>query len=151
MEAQSTGCSLAVASQAGDRERAGKQGRGPRESPLRSAASGVRAFERPWPELATGELDAVSLFGRGEYLLLPWVIASFKAERFTVSTRDLPPGSTRDPAPSESTRLMPGVVLLVRQNVRLAIEGELYSRAPATDERGLARPHGLWMRLDVAF
>lgn len=111
----------------------------------------VRTFERPWSELARGELDAVSFFGRGEYLVLPWALAYLKAERFSVSAGDLPPEATERPVPSESTRIMPGVVLLVRQNVRLVLEGELFTRTPATDEANLARPHGLWMRLDVAF
>ncbi len=111
----------------------------------------LRTLERPWSELSTGRLEAASLFARGEHLVLPWVLASLKAERFTVSARDLPPGASEHPAPSESTRIMPGVVLLVRQNVRLVLEGELFTRAPATDGAGLARPHGFWVRLDVAF
>lgn len=111
----------------------------------------IRDFERPWSELATGDLEAASLFGRGEYLVLPWVLASLKAERFSVSAGDLPPGSTMLPVRSESTRIIPGVILLIRQNVRLVLEGELYTRTPATVQMDLARPHTLWMRLDVAF
>lgn len=111
----------------------------------------VRDLDRPWPGLASGSLRATSAFARGEYLALPWVLASLKVERFDVSATDLPPGTSALPAPSEATRIVPGLVLLLRQNIRFVLEGELFTDAPGPDRAGLARPHGLWMRLDVAF
>lgn len=110
-----------------------------------------RAFDRPWSDLGTGRLEANSLFGKAEYLFLPWVIGSMKAEWFDVAEAALPPGVSGAPPPSEATRLMPGVVLLLRQNVRLVLEGELFLDLPATDRAGLPLPHNLWTRLDVAF
>lgn len=111
----------------------------------------LRDFRRPWSQLATGSLEASSVFARSEYLVLPWVLASLKAERFAVSVTDLPQGASVEPPASEATRVLPGLVLLLRQNVRLVLEGELFIRLPETDRTGLARPHDLWMRLDVAF
>ena len=111
----------------------------------------VRDFARPWAELPDGHLKTESLFARAEYLMLPWVIASLKAERLDVVADDLPPDASIASRPSESTRMMPGVALLLRQNVRLAMEGELFLRHPDTRQAELSLPHSLWMRLDVAF
>lgn len=111
----------------------------------------IRSFARPWPELSTGHLEAESLFARTEYLALPWIIGSLKAEWVEVLASDLPPGVSVAPSPTESTRVLPGVVLLLRQNVRLALEGEFFLRHPETRQAGLNLPHNLWMRLDVAF
>lgn len=111
----------------------------------------VRDFERPWAELPTGHLEAESYFARAEYLVLPWVMGSLKAERIAVVASDLPAGIFVAAAPSESTRALPGVVLLLRQNVRLVTEAELFLRHPETRRADLSRPHNLWMRLDVAF
>lgn len=110
-----------------------------------------REFERPWPDLGTGRLEANSVFAKAEYLFLPWVMSSMKAEWFDVSETELPPDVSAAPPPSESTRVLPGVIILLRQNVRLVLEGELFLDLPATDRPGLPLPHSLWTRLDLAF
>lgn len=111
----------------------------------------VRDFARPWAELPDGHLETESLFARAEYLVLPWVITTLKAERLEVVADDLPPDASIASRPSESTRMLPGFVVLLRQNVRLAVEGELYLHQPDTRTAELPFPHSLWLRLDVAF
>lgn len=110
-----------------------------------------RAFEGPWPDFAAGSVEATSFFAKAEYIVLPWVLGSLKAERFDVDPDGLPSGGAVAPAEDDATRVMPGVILLLRQNVRLVAEGELFLRSPETDRSDLRRPHGLWLRLDVAF
>lgn len=111
----------------------------------------VRDFARPWTEFPDGHLKTESLFARAEYLVLPWVITSLRAERLDIVIDDLPPDVSIASSPSESTRMLPGVALLLRQNVRLAVEGELFLRQTDTHTAELPLPHSLWMRLDVAF
>lgn len=110
-----------------------------------------RQIDRPWPGLGTGSVEATSLFTKAEYLALPWVLGSLKAERFDLDPRDLPAGGALAPGEDEATRVIPGVILLLRQNVRLAVEGELFLHSPATETADLSPPHALWLRLDVAF
>lgn len=103
--------------------------------------------DAPWGS-AYGSLDWSSVFGRGEVLLYPWLIASVKAEVFRVS-----PTASGGLAvtPYDQTRLLPGIVALIRHNVRLVLEGDLYGRHAASAARGAPRPHALGARLDVAF
>ena len=99
----------------------------------------------PWGAGA-GALDRASLFGKGEYLLYPWLIASFKGEWFSFL---VPSASSPDRIRFTETHLMPGLVVLIRQNVRLVAEADLYAsyQHPA---RSFA-PGGVWVRLDLAF
>ena len=48
-------------------------------------------------------------------------------------------------------RILPGAVMLIRQNVRGVVEAELFTRHEQTTAAGQRRPHNLWFRLDVAF
>lgn len=103
----------------------------------------------PWG-LGTGELVRRSWFGKAEYLVYPWLMGSLKAERFTIDPAPgaIPAGYTL--APVASTRVLPGIVTLVRQNVRAAMEAELYPDYPLTAPDQVV-PRRLWLRLDVAF
>lgn len=87
-------------------------------------------------------------FVRGEYLLYPWLLASLKAETLDTS---LDRGESFALEPHDRTRILPGVVALVRQNVRAVLEGELYTRHEEAESMGRSLPHNLWIRLDVAF
>ncbi|MBI4543701.1 MAG: hypothetical protein HY703_00720, partial [Gemmatimonadetes bacterium] len=49
------------------------------------------------------------------------------------------------------TRVLPGLVLLIRQNVRGVVVAELFAADPPLLLPGGKRPHNLWFRLDVAF
>ena len=92
-----------------------------------------------------------SAFGKAEYLVFPWFIAALKADELHVSvpSQALPPGVTSVPA--DQTRLIPGVVLLIRQNIRGVLEAELFARHAPSRALAQATPGNLWIRLDVAF
>ncbi|MFQ5680100.1 MAG: hypothetical protein ACE5HP_11660 [Gemmatimonadota bacterium] len=107
--------------------------------------------ENPWGDRIDGELPFSSLFAKAEYLVFPWLITSLKMEGFDL---DVPPtvresGLTRGDL--DQTRILPGVIILARQNVRAVVEAELFAEHAATAARGQRRPHALWLRLDVAF
>ena len=57
-----------------------------------------------------------SWFGKAEYLVFPWLLGSLKAERFTLEPAPsaIPAGYTVNRV--AVTRVLPGVVALVRQN-----------------------------------
>lgn len=93
-----------------------------------------------------GTLGTSSLFLKAEYMLYPWLLASLKGERFSFATPR--PGA---PGKQEFVQqhLMPGLVALIRQNVRLVAEADLFPayRHPVRS----TAPGGVWLRLDVAF
>ena len=99
----------------------------------------------------TGELTHRSLFGRAEYLVYPWLMASLKFDLFDAGI----PKSARQAGFTignpDQTRIMPGAIILLRHNVKAVLEGELFTRHSLLDEAGRARPHSLLLRLDVAF
>ncbi|RMH17881.1 MAG: hypothetical protein D6701_07020, partial [Gemmatimonadetes bacterium] len=107
-------------------------------------------FDDPWGEAGPDRLTTTSWFGKAEWLAYPWLIASVKVDRFrrSVDGADvvgMPGGS------GETIRAMPGLIVLVRQNVRAVVEGEIFARDTAADALGESRRHGLWVRLDLAF
>lgn len=118
--------------------------------PLDLGVGGVRRDDRgAWD--ATGRVRASSAFAKAEYLVFPWLIASLKGERFRVSAPAASGAPSGDDALPGETTLVPGAVLLVRQNMRLVVEGEWYARHATTALRGERRPHGAAMRLDWSF
>ncbi len=104
----------------------------------------------PWGS-GQGAVRYGSGFGKAEYLVFPWLIAGVKADELHVSvpSQAVPPGTTSVPA--DQTRLTPGVVVLVRQNIRGVVEAELFPRHDPSRELGQATPRTVWVRLDVAF
>ena len=109
-----------------------------------------RTYRRPFGA-SNGSLDAHSWFAKGEYLLYPWLITSVKYDRLRVhaDTGVLPVGYRI--LSGDRDVVLPGLVMLVRQNIRVVVEGELLFGA---DERSVAetrRPHTLWLRLDLVF
>lgn len=106
-------------------------------------------YADPW-----GRGDAAhftSVFGKVERMLLPWLLSSFKAERFVFT----PNASLRRAgyvrgAPRQDV-IAPGVIALLRANVRLVAEGELYLHDRLAREAGRERSRALWFRLDFAF
>jgi hypothetical protein len=108
----------------------------------------VRHDNDPW---ALGfALDMTSVYGKAEYLPLPWVIASLKAEWFRARSAGVV-GAGYTTGAMEQVRFMPGAIALIRQNVRFVVEGELYSLDRSGANAGLRRPSTLWTRLDFAF
>lgn len=105
---------------------------------------------RPWGTLA-GASRHSSLFGRGEWLVYPWLIGSLQAER-VVAEAD--PGTLATgyiAGRLEETRVVPGIIALLRQNVRAVAEAELFTRYRPGIGPQRAAPRNLWLRLDVAF
>jgi hypothetical protein len=102
----------------------------------------------PW---AVDGLEArqTSLYGRGEYLLFPWVVASLKVDRTRFRAVGTAAGDGVDPL--HRARVMPGLVALLRQNVRAIAEADLYVRDEPRSGPAGERAHALWLRLDVAF
>jgi len=107
-------------------------------------------FDAPWGTTAAGRLEASSLFGKVEYVALPWLIGSLKAEKFRTTLPDgLDAGFSL--ISGDQDRVLPGVVFLIRQNVRGVLEGEIFTSHAAADAAGVRNPSSLWFRLDVAF
>lgn len=104
-------------------------------------------YDRPWGTEREAGLEVASVFAKVEYLAFPWLMPTFKFEDFRAD----PQG--RDAAAIESqrqTRLMPGAVFLIRQNLRGVVEAEFFTRhAPQAPDSGF--PRTLWLRLDLAF
>ncbi len=107
--------------------------------------------ENPWGATADGAVRFLSLFGKAEYLVFPWLIASFKADELDVN----PPGSVRARGFTEGgldqSRVLPGLVFLVRQNIRGVLEAEFFTRHAPSADLGRPPPDNLWFRLDVSF
>jgi hypothetical protein len=100
----------------------------------------------PWGARGPAARHA-STFARAEYLVFPWLLASLKAERTDYRADGADAAAF---APLQRARLLPAAVVLLRQNVRLIAEGELYLRdQPRAPDAAPA--HGLWLRLDVAY
>lgn len=108
-------------------------------------------FGAPWGDVRGDGAHYSSVFAKAEYVLLPWVIASLKGERFAFlpNVSLLRDGYVRG-APREEI-LTPGVITLLRPNVRLVAEGQLYVSDRLSREAGRERPHALWLRMDFAF
>ncbi len=109
-----------------------------------------RSYRRPFGT-AAGSLDVRAWFAKAEYQLFPWLIGSLKYDRLRIDegAGALPVGHAL--APADRDLVLPGVVMLVRQNVRLVVEGELLRAADRAVEPGVRRPHALWLRLDLTF
>jgi hypothetical protein len=102
----------------------------------------------PWG-FGTGALHWGSVHAKAEYLVYPWLITSLKAEHFTL---DRPPASPAgSPLPGDQDRIIPGVIALIRQNVRAVVEADLYLHDERSSALGEPTPAALWVRLDVAF
>lgn len=123
--------------------------------PLDAGIGWVRSdHDSPWAPLLPLELDVTSIVAKVEYLGLPWLMWSVKFDRFRVRIPDMGGGVEAIGFKGSSltrTRILPGAVLLIRQNVRAVVEGELFLTDTPSQLRGTARPHNLWLRLDVSF
>jgi len=106
--------------------------------------------ENPWGTDVSGSLDYSSIFAKAELLTFPWLIGSLKVERFRAVLDDgLTSGGYLMPA--NESRVMPGVIALLRQNVRLVVEGELFAEHAVTEAVSQSAPNAIWIRLDLAF
>lgn len=105
----------------------------------------------PWGLAPRRRATHWSAFTKGEYFVFPWLLGSLKFEVLDATV----PAELRAAGFTEGSldraRLLPGVIFLIRQNVRGVVEGELYTRHQPSEETGTRKPHGVWFRLDVAF
>jgi hypothetical protein len=102
----------------------------------------------PWGVGGAG-LRHRSVFAKAEWLAWPWLIASLKVDRFAL---DLPAGTSAPPAEDlVRTRVIPGMVALIRQNVRCVVEFDRLMRAPTSASPLGPAPSLAYLRLDVAF
>lgn len=97
-------------------------------------------YDAPWGAQVPGALSLSSVFGKVEWLAFPWFIGSLKIDSFW---SDAPDAALDE----QEVRVMPGLVMLIRQNVRGVIEAEWFTKQ--TRPREL--PNSLWFRLDVSF
>lgn len=103
--------------------------------------------EDPWG-LSTGGIDVSTLFGKLEYMFFPWFIGSLKYDALDVDV----PADVEDRLLSgglSRSRVLPGLIFLVRQNIRAVIEGEVFTRYEGG--ASLETPWSIWLRLDLAF
>lgn len=110
-----------------------------------------RDHDAPWGSALSGSLSVQSTFGKLEYLMFPWLIGSLKAERFRARLHDVPAGWQFDGSTPVETRVLPGLIALVRQNLRLILEGELFAKYEGTASPPGPRPHSFDVRIDWAF
>jgi hypothetical protein len=103
----------------------------------------------PWGDRGPDARHA-STFTRVEYLLYPWLVASFKADHTEYRATASDPGHPGY-ARLRRARLLPAAVVLLRHNVRAIAEGELFLRDDPRSGPGTQPPHALWIRLDVAY
>ena len=103
----------------------------------------------PWG-LDSGGMSFTSLLGKAEYLFYPWLIGSVKVDNLDVDLPDaiLAAGFSGG---ADETRIIPGIIALIRPNVRAVAELEVFTQFESGDLQDLSRPRGLWLRLDVAF
>ena len=107
--------------------------------------------DNPWGDVAVGSVPFSSFFAKVEYLFYPWLIGSLKFDTFDAEI----PASVRETGFAsgdfEATRILPGVVFLIRQNVRGVIEADLFTDSQMTADPDASKPRSLFFRLDVAF
>ncbi len=107
--------------------------------------------DNPWGASAAGVARHSSLFGKLEYLFFPWLTGSLKFDTFDVDV----PASVRALGFTEGSldqsRVLPGVVVLVRQNIRGVVEAEFYAEHEPSADSNSRKPQKLWLRLDMAF
>jgi len=96
-------------------------------------------YEAPWGVQLDEGLSVTSVFGKVEWLGFPWLLGSFKLDSFR---------AVSDSAVSEEAiRLIPGVTVLIRQNVRGVIEAALFAKHEGTG----VDSNSLWLRIDFSF
>jgi hypothetical protein len=103
-----------------------------------------------WGDLSSGRTNYRSPFVRADYMIFPWWMAQLRFEDLHVSSpRDLRSAGF-DAGSLDQTRLLPAFIFLIRPNIRLVLEGELYTDHEDSRSRGLPTPHTFWTRIDFA-
>lgn len=102
----------------------------------------------PWS--SRGAVRFRSVFAKAEVQVFPWLFGSMKSEWLDVSLPAVA-GEGRLPIAADVTSLTPGIVALLRQNLRWVLEAEFLPRHAESRVLGQQRPQGTWMRLELAF
>ena len=105
----------------------------------------------PWGLALGSNVPFSSFFGKGEYLVFPWLIGSLKFDTFDSEIPDSIREQGFTVGSQDQTRILPGVVVLVRQNIRAVLEAELFTEHEASHQAGQPKPNNLWFRLDLSF
>ncbi len=107
--------------------------------------------DRPWAPGSLQGADYKSLFVKAEYMIFPWLMGFLRWEKLDVDRPSdlVAQGFTRGGLDQE--RFLPGLAFLIRANVRVVVEGEIYSDHEASETAGQDKPNSLWVRLDFAF
>jgi hypothetical protein len=88
---------------------------------------------------------------KAEYMFLPWLMGTLRWELLEVSRPSDLVAKGFTVSSLDQQRWLPGVAFLIRGNVRLDIQGEIYSVHRESEVGNLNKPHTLWIRLDFAF
>ena len=107
--------------------------------------------ENPWGLSPQQEATHWSAFVKAEYFAFPWLLGSLKFEVLETSVAQEVREAGFTGGSRDLTRVLPGVVALIRQNIRGVIEAEIYTHHSPSIESGMENPNNLWLRLDVAF
>lgn len=108
----------------------------------------VRRDDDPWGIGQAAEMR--SHFAKGEYYVWPWFAFSAKAEALRArSAGARRAGYVR--GAEDQLRFAPGVIALIRQNVRFAAEADMRGRDASIADAGLRRGTAVTVRLDVAY
>lgn len=105
----------------------------------------------PWGLAPARRASHWSAFAKAEYFVFPWLLSSLKFDLTETDVDREVRAAGFTEGSLDRTRILPGAVFLIRQNVRAVVEGELFTRASPSEETGARKPHNLWFRLDVAF
>ncbi|MFN3476710.1 MAG: hypothetical protein ACK4Z6_04035 [Candidatus Methylomirabilales bacterium] len=96
-------------------------------------------------------VDYRSPFVKAEYMFLPWLMGTLRWELLEVSRPSDLVAKGFTVSSLDQQRWLPGVAFLIRANVRVDIQGEIYSVHRESEARNRNKPHTLWVRLDFAF
>jgi len=96
-------------------------------------------------------VDYRSPFVKAEYMFLPWLMGTLRWELLEVSRPSDLVAKGFTVSSLDQQRWLPGVAFLIRGNVRLDIQGEIYSVHRESEVGNRNKPHTLWIRLDFAF
>jgi hypothetical protein len=107
--------------------------------------------DNPWGLSPAQQSTHWSAFLKSEYFFFPWLLGSLKVEHLETDVPEAVRAAGFTEGALYQSRFLPGAVALIRQNVRLVIEAELYSGDSVSGETGTQVPDNLWFRLDIAF
>jgi hypothetical protein len=107
--------------------------------------------DNPWAPASFQGASYKSPFVKAEYMFFPWLMGFFRWEYLNVNRPTDLVASGFTVGGLKQQRFLPGVAFLIRANMKVVLEGEVYSENQAADTAGLDKPNNFWIRLDLAF